>query len=63
MNSPSRKANISSKNVLMSYDNDDKNSTINNSGLPKLNNELGSPQKSTFSKNQKENGETKYNND
>ena len=63
VNSPSRKAKISSKNVLISYDNDAKNASINNSGLPKLNNELGSQQKSTFSKNQKEKGETKYNNE
>ena len=63
MNSPSREAKNSSKNLLMSYENDAKKASINNSGLPKLNNELGSPQKSTFSKNQKEKGETKYNND
>ena len=62
MNSPSREAKNSSKNLLMSYENDAKKASINNSGLPKLNNELGSPQKSTFSKNQKEKGETKYNN-
>ena len=58
-NSQSRKTKNSSKNIML-YDNEVKNSSIINSGLPKVNKELGSPQKSTFSKNQKE--DEKYNN-
>ena len=60
MNSPSRKTNKNSSKNIMLYDNEEKNSSIINSGLPKVNKELGSPQKSTFSKNQKE--DEKYNN-
>ena len=44
---------VSSKNLLMQSDNDVKNTSINNNGLPKLNNDLSSSQKSTLSKNQK----------
>ena len=44
---------VSSKNLLMQSENDVKNTSIINNGLPKLNNDLSLSQKSTLSKNQK----------
>ena len=52
MNSPSRKAKNSSKNLLI-HDNDAKNSSIINNGIPKKNKYIGSSQKTNFSKKQK----------